>query len=362
MTAAEIAVIGGGNAAAAAVRALRDRGRSVVVIANEPPTGFHIGESLSRSAEEELRRLDILDPYLQEPHLEAQSRFSIWGSAELVEDGAWPAASHHGWCLDRARFNAFLWAQAEVTPHQRINSHVERAEDEGETWLISLRGGQPVRANIILDCSGRAAVIARRQGERTQIDRLVAAYAVLPQVDGSIDPTVGSMVESIPLGWCYSVVTPDRSMVVALFTDSDLLPDKITTSIDHWKEAIAAGEMTGQRIDTAGYVLEGTPVVVDASTRVGSVLATRRWLAAGDAAVCFDPLSSHGITTALWSGRAAAEAADGILAGDAEEPDAYDTSFRSGINKYLLDRQNMYALERRFEASPFWQRRHEQVK
>ena len=362
MTAAEIAVVGGGNAAAAALRALRDRGRSVVVIAHEPPAGFHIGESLSRSAEEELRKLDIHESFLQEPHLETQSRFSVWGNPQLVEDGAWPAAPHHGWCLDRARFNAFLWAQADSTPHQRIASHVERAEDEGEAWLISLRGGDQVRANMVLDCSGRAAVIARRQGERTQIDRLVAAYVVLPQVDESIDPTIGSMVESIPLGWCYSVVTPDRSMVVALFTDSDLLPEKIATSVDHWREAIAPGEMTRKRIDGAGYALERTPDVVDASTRVGSVLATRRWLAAGDAAVCFDPLSSHGITTALWSGRAAAEAADGILSGDAGEPDGYDTSFRSGIDKYLLDRQNMYALEKRFQAAPFWQRRHEQPK
>lgn len=362
MNSAEIAVVGGGNAAAAAVRALRDRGRSVVVIANEPVAGFHIGESLSRSAEEELRRLDVLDPYLREPHLETQSRFSIWGNDELVEDSAWPAAPHHGWCLDRSRFNSFLWAQANATPHHRITSHVERAEDEGETWMVALRGGDRVRANIVLDCSGRAAVIARRQGERAQIDRLVAAYAVLPRIDDSIEPTLGSMVESISLGWCYSVVTPDRSMVVALFTDSDLLPDGITSSLEHWQEVVGAAEMTRKRIDTAGYAMDAAPRVVDASTRVGSVLATRRWLAAGDAAVCFDPLSSHGITTALWSGRAAAEAADEILAGAAGEPDEYDTVFRSGINQYLLDRRNMYALERRFETSPFWRRRHEQVK
>ena len=57
----------------------------------------------------------------------------------------------------------------------------------------------------------------------------------------------------------------------------------------------------------------------------------------------------------------AAEAADRILAGELEKPDGYDASFRSGINRYLLDRRNMYALERRFESSPFWQRRHEQT-
>ena len=351
-------MVGGGVAAAAAVLALRECGRSVAVLAPAPPSGFRIGESLSRSAEEELRKLGILDAHLEEPHLESQVRFSRWGSSELVEESAWPAAPHHGWYLDRARFNAFLWEQAETTPHQRFLSPVEKTVDHGDAWSLHLRGGGRVRGKIILDCSGRSAVIARRLANREQLDRLVAAYTVLPQIDDTIEPTVASMVESVLQGWCYSVLTPDRSLVVAFFTDSDLLPDRLGNSTDEWQALLAGCPLTMKRINTAGYRIEGAPAIVDASTRVSAEFATDRWLAAGDAAVCFDPLSSHGMTTGLWSGRVAADAADRLLAGDSTMVETYATRFRGGIDRYLQDRQRMYAVEQRWSTSPFWQRRH----
>lgn len=357
MRSVDIAVVGGGVAAAAAVLALRESDRTVAVVAPLPPRGFCIGESLSRAAEHELECLKVLAAHRKEPHLDAQSRFSAWGSSDLVEESAWPAAQHHGWFLDRARFNSFLWEHALATPHERLVAHVEHAIDDGEEWSITLRDGEPVRATIILDCSGRAAVVARRMGTRTQLDKLVAAYAVLPHGDASIDPTVGAMVESVALGWCYSVVTPDGSMVVAFFTDSDQLPEGVATSSDVWRETLAECPLTQKRIETAGFRVEATPTIVDASTRISSVFASPRWLAAGDAAVCFDPLSSHGITTALWSGRVAAEAAEGVLAGDRQPLEEYITTFREGIDQYMLGRLNMYAAEQRFGSSPFWQRR-----
>lgn len=357
MRSVEIAVVGGGVAAAAAVLALRERDRTIAVVAPSPPSGFLIGESLSRAAERELECLKVLEAHHKEPYVEAQSRFSAWGSSALVEESAWPAAQHHGWILDRARFNDFLWEHASATPHSKFVAHVEKVTDDGEEWSLALRNGEHVRAKIVLDCSGRAAVVARRLGERMQLDKLVAAYSVFPHLDEAIEPTVAAMVESVPLGWCYSVVTPDGSMVVAFFTDSDQLPSSMATSADVWRETLAGCVLTQKRIDTAGFRVDGTPQIVDASTRISSIVATPRWLAAGDAAVCFDPLSSHGITTALWSGRTAALAADDVLAGETHQLATYDTTLRAGIDQYLLDRLNMYAAEQRFASLPFWRRR-----
>src|SRR6202040_3699922 len=47
------------------------------------------------------------------------------------------------------------------------------------------------------------------------------------------------------------------------------------------------------------------------------------WLAAGDASLSFDPLSAQGLLHALFTGLAAAEAADACLSGDGEAVSRY---------------------------------------
>ncbi|HEV2888119.1 MAG TPA: hypothetical protein VGX49_14500, partial [Jatrophihabitans sp.] len=80
---------------------------------------------------------------------------------------------------------------------------------------------------------------------------------------------------------------------------------------------------------------------------------------AGDAALSFDPLSSQGLLTALFTGRAAAQAiaatlagSDQAIAGYVRRLDAIRHAYRSNLALY-------YGFERRWAAEPFWARRHD---
>ena len=75
------------------------------------------------------------------------------------------------------------------------------------------------------------------------------------------------------------------------------------------------------------------------------------WLAAGDAAASFDPLSSQGILTAVLMGREAARHID--------EPAAYAARYGEIVAAYERERRAMYGREQRWPAAPFWARRHE---
>jgi flavin-dependent dehydrogenase len=75
------------------------------------------------------------------------------------------------------------------------------------------------------------------------------------------------------------------------------------------------------------------------------------WVAAGDAAVTFDPLSSQGVLSALLLGRDAGRA---LL-----DP-AFDHRIRweQVVRRYARERAHWYATETRFAGSRFWSRRH----
>ena len=62
------------------------------------------------------------------------------------------------------------------------------------------------------------------------------------------------------------------------------------------------------------------------------------------------------MTTALWSGRQAADAALAALDGDTAPLDRYADAIGTGVGDFLAQRAAIYGMERRFADRPFWQR------
>jgi len=82
------------------------------------------------------------------------------------------------------------------------------------------------------------------------------------------------------------------------------------------------------------------------------------WLATGDAASAWDPLSSQGVYRALVGGLGAARALAGYLEGDGGVLGVYADSVEVEHGEYLMTRSSYYGLECRWPRSPFWRRRH----
>jgi flavin-dependent dehydrogenase len=85
------------------------------------------------------------------------------------------------------------------------------------------------------------------------------------------------------------------------------------------------------------------------------------WLAVGDAACSFDPLSSLGITHALRSGGWAASAIDDALRGASDALHLYGAKIDDGLREFERLKQAYYAAERRWTRNKFWARRHRRV-
>ncbi len=82
------------------------------------------------------------------------------------------------------------------------------------------------------------------------------------------------------------------------------------------------------------------------------------WLAVGDAASAFDPLSSSGITKALRSGIFASYAIGDLLErGDGSGLERYRRYVQDEFEGYTRVRARYYAEERRWPESDFWRRR-----
>ncbi len=227
--------------------------------------------------------------------------------------------------------------------------------------LALCAGGADIAAGFLLDASGRAAVVARsRPGARA--DRLAALWAFLEQDPASpVVPTRATLIRSAPNGWWYAALLADGRLALNWYSDPDLLPLEATRGTAALAALLAESRHVARWIDEAGFRL-AVPRLASAGTTWLAPAAGEAqgagWAAVGDAAAAFDPLSSHGMTTALWTAIAAAETAVASAAGDPAPLGRYAAAVTAGVRGLPGRPQpRLYAAEARFAEHPFWRRR-----
>ncbi|MEI9979396.1 MAG: glycine oxidase maturase GoxB [Edaphobacter sp.] len=353
----DVAIIGGSVAAAAAALTLAATSRSVVLIAPALDETDRIGEFLSPAANALLSELGLAEAFASGPHRPAHATYAAWGSVLLAQRNSIGLPDGPGHILDRAAFLRMLRQAAARSGATEIRGNLADVSYDADLWSLRLRGGEALAARFVLDCSGRAAVVGRRFATRYRSDRLIAVSAFLHQQDNDVEPTPATIIEAVPQGWWYASLLPDRRLAIALFGDPDTLPRSLSRDSAAFSCAIAETQNLKRWIESAGFAISARSRVASAGTTWLEPVADKVWAAAGDAATAFDPLSSHGLTTALWSGRQAALAAAAALAGNDTLLAHYAAAVRASISRFLVEQRAVYALERRWPSLPFWSRR-----
>lgn len=352
-----------------------------------------VGESLPPSVGPLLDRLGLREVFLATEPLACYSNRSVWGSETVQEYDFLRDPHGHGWRVDRLRFDAALLEAAKSAGADYLAATAVRdaVGTDKAGWQIVVQGpdaAQEVTAAVVVDATGRASAFARRHGaHRCAGDHLIALTAFLEPA-GSPAADTTTLVEATPDGWWYSALLPDGRLLTAFMTDPDLLhnnslpapetpaKDPASPATDpvplhggaavtagRWCALLGAAPHTRSRIEGHGYQ---PPAVVRAMAAGSSLLDSiagpttgAAWLAVGDAAVSFDPLASHGIGAALWSGERAATAIQQHLAGDAAALPAYAQGIARSYEIYRSMQAAYYRVERRWPDAPFWRRRHE---
>jgi flavin-dependent dehydrogenase len=353
LTTVDVAIVGGGPAASAAAQILGRAGATALIVERRDDAGPKPGESLPPSARPLLDRLGVLDAMAADGHLPCHGNRSVWGDEAKREVPFIATPYGHGWHLHRRRFEQLLIDRATASGAQRLTrTTVSDITRDGTVWRLTLQapdGIREVRARVLIDATGRSAAMARRLGAQRIYEVPLIAYVWFFETGGTPDPDSFTLVESAPDGWWYSALLPDRQLTVAFMTDPP--PDGIDPVLQpplHTRRRIEARPyrlLTALRVDAGGSRLDRA---------MGYGMADGMgdgWLAIGDAAAAWDPLSSYGLTAALATGIHAAEA---ILRG---EMTGYPQEVETMWQTYTSMRRDSYATEQRWRGSPFWERR-----
>ena len=357
-------MVGGGPAGCAAALVLLAAGRSVTVVERSDMRRPRVGEILPPLVQPALAGLGLLERFRAQGHLPSYLLRSAWGRDEPYQVDLTFHPYGPGWHVDRAAFDRLLLDTAEDRGARiRWGATVGSAEAVPDGWRVRVSGpggGGTLEASFVVDASGRASSVARRlaAGPRTH-DRGAALVGFLRTEPTSGPSGVVTLIEAAEDGWWYAGRLPSQRMVAAFLSDSDLLPREPARFPGFWRERLAATAMVSAHC--AGARLEVGPRLVRSGTARLPEVAGDRWLAVGDAAMAFDPLSSQGVCAALDSGRQGGAAADRRLAGDTAAADAYRAGMETTFRDYLRLRAYYFGREGRWPDSPFWRRRREEA-
>lgn len=365
-----IVVVGGGPAGAVTAITLLGRGHQVTVLEASLEPLRKVGECLSPGANEILRALGLLNRMEAVGHLPSLGNRAFWGQATPVERDFLFGTKGGGWHLDRRRFETDL---ADIAGAAGVKWHAgnrvrvfHRERDLWQLQVDSPEEAMELECDFVIDATGRSRALARKLGmihaaplPQGEPDRLLGLSGILAAPDPLPLDHTGlrdrfTVVEAAETGWWYSALLGDGSLVVALMTDADLRPKG-----DPWSDLLARAPQTQSRIEQHGGQLTGALTVRSAA---GSRLDQAHgvgWLAVGDAALAFDPLSSYGITSAMGTSYYAAHAIADTFAGDERALPIYQALLDQTWARYLQQHAEHYAIEKRWPDSPFWSRRME---
>lgn len=356
----DVAVVGGGLAGAASCISARQHGLRVAWVAPEAAQ-TPLGDSLSESANAIVRSLGVAHLLESAEHRPQNTLFSAWGSARLGERHAITSPFGAGYVLNRTVFQAAMRRSAE-TGTTVWNAPCVACKPENGGWNLTLASGGGVQASALVDATGRAARLGRRFTTLHRLDRLVALATHVVPSSRLITPTPATLIEADENGWWYAALIATGMISLFYFSDPDLLPAQParspatlqalvanTRSVARWLDELDVRYTEPVRLASAGT----TWLEAAAGCEHGAY-----WLAVGDAAMAFDPLSSHGMTSALWGGWHAGRLIRDALAGHTESLAHYQRALERGRRQFLMDRTRIYGLEQRYPASRFWARRH----
>lgn len=350
-------VVGGGPAGSSLALYLSARGWRVALVDDARQRSFKPGEGLVPAAKRLLRDLGLWERFQAQGHLPSYGNESAWGSAEVRGTDFIRSLDGHGWHLDRMAFDRMLLDHAAEAGVELVEGFVEQVSAAEGGGRLHLRDGRRLDARWVADATGRSARVARQMGaRRLESDALLACYLAF-EAGRPGDRHSLSQIEAAPEGWWYSALLPDGRRAVYCFTDAGLPGQRALLGRAGFLAKLGETTFVRLRLEEYAYAPVGEPQAVDARSARLDRFHGPGWLALGDAALSFDPLSSQGILTALYGGLKAGQALAAFEAGQMDALQTYARQLDNVWTSFAAKQRDYYRYEGRWPESPFWQRR-----
>ena len=376
----DVVVVGGGPAGSATAITLARFGRRVLLVDDQGASRPKLGESLPPVCVGLVKHfLGNIEAPEEVPCgvFRTAGNVSVWGTEQAQTTDFFFTQTGFGLCVDRVAFDDALRTKAGAAGailHRGLRfESCSRLADTAFNWQLEFGSGVAAQhTRYLVDCSGRRAVVARALGgSMLETNDMLFAYAQWFETSEPDDDPY-TRIEAGPHGWWYTNRLPEGQggatrRLVVFHTDKDLPQAKLAASPDGFQQLLGNSVHIRPLLGRLGYRPSGAIRGAAAHSQRLVSFCGDAWMAVGDAAQAYDPLSSQGIDKALRTGSHAGHLihyalSDGQVAGSELGQDnhyigQYVTQQQQLWQSYVSHHDYYYQTQPRWAEQAFWQRR-----
>lgn len=339
----DVVVIGGGPAGSTAATFLQRQGHRCLVLERAKFPRYHVGESLIPHTYGTLERLGLLSK-LKASHFPAKHSVRFVSPSGKESDPFYfsetiPGDGARTWQVERSEFDQMCLDNARDSGVEvRSETTVDKVLFEGDR-AVGVRTGVPydVRAEVVIDASGRATVIGSQLGLKGPVPGLKKASIWSYYKGGrrrcGLDAGETTIFMISGGGWFWYIPLPDDVVSIGVVASPEYL-------FDETDDFEAAFEREVRRCLPVSECLVSAERV--AKVRGGRELSYLNretcgdgWVQLGDARAFLDPIYSSGLFLALASAELAAGCIhDALVARDVSKArlGAFESKLTAGVD------------------------------
>lgn len=342
----DVVVMGGGPAGATAATFLQKAGHRCLIVERSRFPRYHIGESLIPHTFGTLDRLGLL-PRMRASHfpekhsvrfvsIDGKSSDPFYFSETIEGEGS------RTWQVERSEFDEICLDNARETGVEVMQEiKVEEVLFEGDRAVgVRIRNvsgsEEDVPCSVVVDASGRAALLGRQLGLRESVPGLkkgsIWAYYKGGARQTGIDAGETTIILIPHQGWFWYIPMPDDVVSVGIVAAPEYLFADGNDFESIFEREVKKCAPLASRLSAAERVspIRGLPELAYRNRDI----AGPGWVMVGDAAAFLDPIYSSGLYLALGSAELAADAIhEALEAGDlcTEKLGTFVAPLREGV-------------------------------
>ena len=313
---------------------------------------FGYGETLPPSALPLLQRLGLLQLFEENSYRKTFGYHSCWGSDQVTNINFY----HHHTFKNGLKINKQkILSALEKAAQSKIISYCKSATTSYKSTGIQsilLDGKTEVQGNLFVDATGRKRALLKMFNiDSIAFDSLISFSCHLPKLKHS--KLVHEVyVESFEQGWGIVSALNKIENVFSIFTIKGSQAHKGLGKYENWKSILSD---TKYLKDFLVDKIHPKIIGGNSNSSKPQKVTGENWLALGDAAMAFDPLSSHGITNAIYTAMIATDSIkQKLIDNDSNALTIYEDTINQIFDQYLSSKNQLYVSERHWNDSPFW--------
>jgi flavin-dependent dehydrogenase len=297
-------VVGGGPAGCAFAILAARAGARVALVERTDYSRRRPGEYIAGRTRASLGRMNVRVSDAPITSVASPGILSLWNGFVPVARSHQADAHAPAFCVIRNRFDELLFnSAADAGVAAFADASLQLIERGAVGWNATVTDSSGrihrIHACSAVDASGRSSLVARTQGiRRINHGDLIAIAGWLKSGECSSRPLSMLTIESAANGWWSLTAGPDGSHTATFYTSLQMMKASGASAEEWWASALDDTRIVKRTLYEADATLSDLGVYAAFPSRSSSVVGNR-WIAVGDAAAAYDPITGRGVATAI---------------------------------------------------------------